>query len=189
MNAKARAVGANAQFRDADDSAPGRDRPAQHVNRTASRNTPAMSAPSISNRVVLICGSKWTNCYLGKNTVSEDGSSFLVARLVTNRGHVVGVDRSANALATARARSQQITVENVEFVQGDLDADVLDMPEQAFDAVVGQAVLYVLQDPVSLLRNVQRYVRPGGLRAQQPDPLAVRRLNTTPLPTARQSMR
>src|SRR5437899_2866565 len=44
--------------------------------------------------------------------------SFLAANLVGASGQVVGVDRSSEALATARARSQRIGQTNVEFVQG-----------------------------------------------------------------------
>jgi SAM-dependent methyltransferase len=89
--------------------------------------------------------------------------SFLAANLVGASGQVVGVDRSSDALATARARSQRIGQTNAEFVQCDLTTDELGLPERLFDAVVGRAVLYVLQDPVRLLRRLPRYLRPGGL--------------------------
>jgi len=89
--------------------------------------------------------------------------SFLAAKLVGASGHVVGIDRAPDALATARARSERLGLTNVEFVQAELNADALDIPEQVFDAAVGGAVLYVLQNPVRLLRNVQRYIRPGAV--------------------------
>ena len=89
--------------------------------------------------------------------------SFLVANLVGPSGHVVGVDRSPEALATARARSLRMGLTNVEFIEGDLHADTLELPKLVFDAVVGRLVLYVLREPVKCLRNLLRFVRPGGL--------------------------
>lgn len=71
---------------------------------------------------------------------------------------MVGIDRSSVALATARSRPQQLGQTNVEFVQSDLNTDVLGLSERLFDAVVGRVVLYVPQDPVALLRMLQRYV-------------------------------
>jgi ubiquinone/menaquinone biosynthesis C-methylase UbiE len=89
--------------------------------------------------------------------------TFLVADAVGPTGAVVGIDRSADALAIARARAQEANRANVEFVVGDLGAAALDVPEASFDAITGRAVLYVLKDPVSTLRLLARYVRPGGL--------------------------
>ena len=86
--------------------------------------------------------------------------TFLVADLVGPSGRVVGLDRAAEALATARTRARQAGRDNVEFVQGDLSADALDVGNGPFDAVTGRAVLYVLKDPVATLRNVARSVRP-----------------------------
>jgi ubiquinone/menaquinone biosynthesis C-methylase UbiE len=89
--------------------------------------------------------------------------TFLVADMVGPTGAVVGLDRSADALATARARAKQANRTNVEFVERDLGTADLDLPEASFDAITGRAVLYVLKDPVSILRLLARYVRPGGL--------------------------
>ncbi len=89
--------------------------------------------------------------------------TFLVADAVGPTGTVIGVDRSADSLTTARTRAQQAKRTNVEFVEGDLGGASLNLPEASFDAMTGRAVLYVLKDPVSALRLVARYVRPGGL--------------------------
>jgi SAM-dependent methyltransferase len=93
--------------------------------------------------------------------------SFLVANLVGSSGRVVGVDHSPEALATASARSLRMGLTNVEFIHGDLQADALELPEQVFDAVVGRLVLYILRDPVKCLRNLLRFVHPGGLAVFQ----------------------
>jgi SAM-dependent methyltransferase len=83
---------------------------------------------------------------------------------------VVGVDRAAEALESARGRARAAGRDNVVFVQGDLSAETLDVGDGSFDAVTGRAVLYVLKDPVATLRGVVRRVRPGGLVAfHEPD--------------------
>jgi ubiquinone/menaquinone biosynthesis C-methylase UbiE len=84
---------------------------------------------------------------------------FLVADLVGPAGHVVGVDRSPTAVAAATAGARARSLDNVEFHVGDPAQMVFDRP---FDAVVGRYVLQFQSDPVSLLRNVARHVRPGG---------------------------
>jgi SAM-dependent methyltransferase len=91
--------------------------------------------------------------------------TFLVAKLVRSGGRVVGVDRSREALSAARARQQETGAANVEFVHGDLEAEALDLPKRAFDALVGRTVLYVCQDPVKALRGLLTRVRPGGIVA------------------------
>jgi SAM-dependent methyltransferase len=91
--------------------------------------------------------------------------TLLVAKLVGSGGRVVGVDCSRDALSAARARQRETGAANVEFVHGDLEGDALDLPERAFDALVGRFVLYVCQDPVKALRGLLTHVRPGGIVA------------------------
>jgi ubiquinone/menaquinone biosynthesis C-methylase UbiE len=89
--------------------------------------------------------------------------TLLVADMVGPTGRVTGVDRSGDALATARTRARQAKHTNVGFVEGDLAGAALNFTEASFDAITGRAVLYVLKDPVSALSLLARYVRPGGL--------------------------
>jgi ubiquinone/menaquinone biosynthesis C-methylase UbiE len=85
--------------------------------------------------------------------------AFLVADLVGSAGHVVGVDQSPTAVAAATADAQARSLGNVEFRAGNPAEMVFDRP---FDAVVGRFVLQFQADPVSMLKNVARHVRPGG---------------------------
>jgi SAM-dependent methyltransferase len=85
--------------------------------------------------------------------------AFLVADLVGSAGHVVGVDRSPAAVAAATADARQRSLSNVEFRTGDPAQMTFEEP---FDAVVGRFVLEFQPDPVSVLKNVARHVRPGG---------------------------
>jgi len=86
--------------------------------------------------------------------------SFLAAAIVGEAGSVVGIDRSADAIAIAGKRAAAAGLANVRFDR----LDVADLPpEPAFDAVVGRLVLMYFPDPAAVLRPLARVVKPGGL--------------------------
>jgi ubiquinone/menaquinone biosynthesis C-methylase UbiE len=90
-------------------------------------------------------------------------TTFLAADLVGPGGFVIGMDRSADAIATARQRAETEGRRNVLFVQGEIGSLV---PGRGpFDAVVGRYVLIHQQDIVAALRSLHGLVRPGGLLA------------------------
>lgn len=86
--------------------------------------------------------------------------AFLAAELVGGEGEVLGTDRSAAALALARARAEERGLRNVTFQQGDLTEMTF---ERAFDAVVGRYVLQFQADPVAMLRGIVRHARSGAV--------------------------
>jgi ubiquinone/menaquinone biosynthesis C-methylase UbiE len=86
--------------------------------------------------------------------------SFLVARLVGDRGQVLGIDRDARPLAVARERARELGFTSVTFAEGDLNA--LPPEHAGFDAVVGRRVLMYQPDPVEAVRGLVRALRPGG---------------------------
>jgi SAM-dependent methyltransferase len=90
--------------------------------------------------------------------------SFLAARLVGPTGAVVGVDRSAEAVAVAEGRARDAGLGNVSFVVQDLSEVTLADP---VDALVGRLVLMYLDDPAAGLRRLLEAVRPGGVVAFQ----------------------
>ena len=90
--------------------------------------------------------------------------SFLAARLVGPTGAVIGVDRSAEAVAVAERRARGAGLGNVSFVVGDLSELTLTDP---VDALVGRLVLMYLGDPAGVLRRLLEHVRPGGVVAFQ----------------------
>ena len=98
--------------------------------------------------------------------------ALLVARLVGAQGSVVGVERSAEAVAGIQRRIAQAGYDNVSVIQGDISAldDVLDVRESLFDAVVGRAILMYLPDPVAVVRASAQRLRSGGLLCfREPD--------------------
>jgi len=104
--------------------------------------------------------------------------SLRLAALVGSDGHVTGVDRDEAALARARDRAVAAGIGQVEFVAGDLDAEVL--PSGPFDAIVGRRVLMYLPDPRRALRALAKVMRSGGLIVFQEHDSA--RVEGAPLP-------
>jgi ubiquinone/menaquinone biosynthesis C-methylase UbiE len=90
--------------------------------------------------------------------------AMLAARIVGPSGSVVGLERDGRSIDRARARAAQASLDNVHFVQSDIDEYVTD---QLFDGVVGRYVLQFLPDPVATLRSLASFVRPGGIVAFQ----------------------
>jgi SAM-dependent methyltransferase len=86
--------------------------------------------------------------------------AFVVSDLVGPDGHVVGVDRSPEALARARLRAQQRGRAQVQFVEGDIHDPP---PGGPFDAIVGRAVLMYVPDPAAVLQRQATVLRAGGL--------------------------
>ena len=105
----------------------------------------------------------------------------IVAEIVGPTGEVVGVDRSAEALAVARDRTRDSGLTHVSFHEG----DVTDWRADArFDAIVERLLLFHAADPSAVVRHhVEANLRPGGTfvaidfdigacRAEPPVPIA-----------------
>jgi cyclopropane fatty-acyl-phospholipid synthase-like methyltransferase len=86
--------------------------------------------------------------------------AFVAADLVGSDGHVVGVDRSPEALAQAWLRAEQRGLAQVRFVEGDVHEPA---PGGPFDAIVGRLVLMYVPDPAAVLRRQATVLRAGGL--------------------------
>ena len=90
--------------------------------------------------------------------------AILLARMVGPSGEVVGVERDASSVARAKARVAEAGLRNVSFTQTDVNQIVSD---KSFDAAVGRFILQFLTDPASVLRSLNKLVRPGGVLAFQ----------------------
>ena len=107
--------------------------------------------------------------------------TFAAAGLAGPEGLVVGVDRSAEALARARLRAGQRGLAQVRFTEGNLNDPV---PGGPFDAIVERLVLWTVPDPAALLRRQATVLRPGGLVvAIEEDLSTIRSLPQTPFGT------
>ena len=86
--------------------------------------------------------------------------AFLVRDLVGSEGQVIGIDETPGTVALAKERAAFRGLSNVDFVASKVDA----LPfEREFDAVVGRVVLMYRKNPVSDVRNLLRYLKPGCL--------------------------
>jgi SAM-dependent methyltransferase len=84
----------------------------------------------------------------------------LLARIVGPSGFVIGVDSDAPSLAAAESASAVEGLANVRFIHGDVRGLELDEP---VDALAGRLVLTHVDDPVSALAHLVRWVRRGGV--------------------------
>jgi len=84
----------------------------------------------------------------------------MISELVGPGGAVVGVERSGEALAVARERTEQAGATNVSFLEGDITSW---RGAQPFDAIVERLVLFHAADPVTVVRHHRQNLRPEGL--------------------------
>jgi ubiquinone/menaquinone biosynthesis C-methylase UbiE len=90
--------------------------------------------------------------------IGETG--MLAAELVAPMGSVVISDQAEAMLAGARARAQELGVENVEFKV--LNAEWIDLPLASFDAVLCRWGYMLMADPAAALGETRRVLAPGG---------------------------
>jgi ubiquinone/menaquinone biosynthesis C-methylase UbiE len=87
-------------------------------------------------------------------------TTTLLARIVGPAGSVIGVDQDASSLEVAEGTVAEAGLSNVDFQHWTLPDIDLDAP---VDALAGRLTLIHLDDPVSMLTELTRYVRPGGV--------------------------
>jgi ubiquinone/menaquinone biosynthesis C-methylase UbiE len=112
--------------------------------------------------------------------------AFAAASLVGPTGKVVGIENADEAIQAASARAQEYGLEHVTFIHADLNTYV---PEQQFDALVGRFILIHQPDPVTSLRHLAQFVRPGGLIAFQETEFPDRLLSIPLVPLFEKCMR
>jgi ubiquinone/menaquinone biosynthesis C-methylase UbiE len=79
-------------------------------------------------------------------------------------GAVTGIDQSPEFIAAAqRLAADEGVGDRVEFVVG--DAHELDLPAASFDAAVAHTLISHVRDPLAVLAEAARVIRPGGVVA------------------------
>ena len=87
--------------------------------------------------------------------------SFLAARAVGPRGHVVGVDMTPAMLAKARATAAEIGATNIDFCDGFLEE--LPVEDSWADVVISNGVVNLCPDKSEAFTEAWRVLRPGGV--------------------------
>lgn len=105
----------------------------------------------------LVAGASLLDIGCGPGTITIDFASRL------SPASVIGLDASAEVIAKASALASERGVANVEFVVG--DAYSLPFEDNTFDVVHTHQTLHHVADPVAVLREMRRVVKPGGVVA------------------------
>jgi 2-polyprenyl-3-methyl-5-hydroxy-6-metoxy-1,4-benzoquinol methylase len=88
------------------------------------------------------------------------GPGYIAEAFARAAREVIGVDLTEAMLSIARERTQQRGVTNVTFRVG--DAQSLPFESEEFELVVSRLALHHMQNPLQILREMTRVLRPGG---------------------------
>ena len=88
------------------------------------------------------------------------GTGRILSLLAPRASRAVGIDRSHEMLAFARAALAGAEYRHVQLRHGDMYH--LALPPRSIDLVVLHQVLHFADDPIAVLREVVRVLRPGG---------------------------
>jgi len=94
---------------------------------------------------------------------------YLLSRLVSERGYIVGVDMTDEQLEVANRHIQWHTDQygyaqpNVEFHKGYIEKlDELSLEDESFDIIISNCVINLSPDKDAVLREAWRVLKPGG---------------------------
>jgi arsenite methyltransferase len=86
--------------------------------------------------------------------------SLVAAQMVGPEGHVTGIDMTPEMLAKARAAAEQLGVENVDFVEGEIER--LPIDDASVHVVISNGVIDLVPDKDLVFGEIVRVLRPGG---------------------------
>ena len=85
---------------------------------------------------------------------------FVARNEVGGKGHVIGVDMTAEMVAKARANAEKSGFDNVEFRLGEIEH--LPVLSDSIDVVISNCVLNLVPDKAGAFAEIYRVLKPGG---------------------------
>ena len=89
------------------------------------------------------------------------GTTMLMAKLLGKRGHVTGIDYSADRIRICKRRAYEKHRGNLEFLRGNVYDTKFE--DSTFDFIVSRFLFQHLKDPVKALQEMKRISRKGGI--------------------------
>lgn len=86
--------------------------------------------------------------------------SFLAARQVGPRGHVIGVDMTPEMLEKARNNARRLGTDHVEFRLGEIEH--VPVGDSSVDAILSNCVINLSPEKAQVFREAFRVLKPGG---------------------------
>jgi SAM-dependent methyltransferase len=86
--------------------------------------------------------------------------SLVAAQMVGPEGHVTGIDMTPEMLAKARAAAAELGIDNVDFVEGEIEH--LPFEDASIDVVISNGVIDLVPDKDLVFAEIFRVLRPGG---------------------------
>jgi ubiquinone/menaquinone biosynthesis C-methylase UbiE len=114
--------------------------------RFGSRTVARLQLPPGANVLDVCCGS--------------GASAIPAAAAVGDNGSVIGVDLAENLLQLARAKAAARDLRNIKFRHDDILS--LDLTSESFDAVICVFGIFFIPDMPTAMRELWRFVKPGG---------------------------
>lgn len=85
---------------------------------------------------------------------------LLSARRVGPTGKAFGLDMTEEMLQVARENQRKAGIENVEFLQGDIED--IPLPDHSVDVIISNCVINLAADKAKVIREASRVLKPGG---------------------------
>lgn len=123
------------------------------------------SIPAEAN-MGLSCGNPLATAHIKEGeTVVDLGSGggldvFLAAKQVGPSGRAIGIDMTPDMLELARKNAQKDGYENVQFLEGKIDA--IPLPDESADLVISNCVINLAPDKNKVFQEIFRILKPGG---------------------------
>jgi arsenite methyltransferase len=86
--------------------------------------------------------------------------SLIAAQMVGSAGTVTGIDMTAEMLEKARAAAAELGLDNVTFLEGEVER--LPFADESFDVVISNGVIDLVPDKDAVFSEIHRVLRPGG---------------------------